>query len=283
MELTIAQARSGSAGFMYIWADENKFLRYIPKKYAKIIRGKKANQNKLIMLSAEKYNKKVSDYTQAIREQFIEDYGMTPAEALIVLAQGGTVAGKNWREGVFGIGKTINENGFGVEINDKPVVVNMETGEIMCGMKNLTDTTRTVYKKVNGKVIPYQLFGYDNSGDDITFMSQYDSKTKTYKSASWSNSEGTYSPEGTPLTAKDGADIWGNVNNLLDKFLDWLLKLFGVDKDTQLISASNTLPSQTEDGFITKAEAGGILLALAAGGALLASSFFGNKKSDESK
>ena len=57
MELTITQAQKNAANFMYIWADEKNFLQKINRKYANIIRGKKANQIKLLKLSAQKYGK----------------------------------------------------------------------------------------------------------------------------------------------------------------------------------------------------------------------------------
>lgn len=104
MELTITQAQKNAANFMYIWADKKEFLQKIDKKYANIIEGKKLNQIKLLKLSAQKYGKSYEEYTDAIREAFIATYDVTPAEALVILAQGGSIAGKNWSEGVYGIG-----------------------------------------------------------------------------------------------------------------------------------------------------------------------------------
>ena len=57
IELTIEQAKQKPETFLYVWADEERFLRYLTPKSANIIRGKKANQNKILLLSADKYGK----------------------------------------------------------------------------------------------------------------------------------------------------------------------------------------------------------------------------------
>ena len=126
VELSIAQAKQHPGNFMYIWADEDKFLQYIPKEYAAKIRTKKANEIKLLKLSAEKYGTSYEAYTSAIREAFIEAYQMTPAEALVKLANGEQVVGKNWSEGVFGVGAIVNRKDF----KGTNATVNTENGVV---------------------------------------------------------------------------------------------------------------------------------------------------------
>ena len=271
MELTIKEACKQSANFMYIWADEQKFLKYIKPEFASVIRVKKANQRKLLELSADKYGKTLDDYTSAIREAFIEEWKHTPAEALIILAQGGQIAGKNWQEGVYGVG-ALNTQFSGNEYNGQPITVNTETGHIFCGTEDITDESKTVYNTVNKKTIPYQLFSRDLMGN--IYMSQYNKLQKKYGAQSWSDDHGTYSAKtGSEITASDSADIWGTISLSIQKFLDWLLSLFGITTgNKEMITAENTLPSQTADGFVQEAgmsEAGMIVLALAAGGLLL--------------
>ena len=59
----------------------------------------------------------------------------------------------------------------------------------------------------------------------------------------------------------------------LEKFVEWIISLFVKDEDKkEPISAANTLPSQTGDGFVQTAgmsTGAKIALALVAGGALL--------------
>ena len=268
VELTIKQACKQSANFMYIWADEQQFLNYIKKKYASVIRTKKANQKKLLMLSADKYGKTYEQYTTAIREAFIETYGMTPAEALVILAQGGQVAGKNWAEGVYGIG-AIYVNTFA---NHADITVRESDGHILQNGVDVTDTSKTVYTSVNKQAVAYQLFA---TIDSVTYMSQYNKLKKKYYANSYSTAEGTYSARtGNTINASDGADIWGTIISSIQTFVNWLLSLFGVSSsERELISAENTLPNQTADGFVQDAgmsEAGGIFLALAAASVLFA-------------
>lgn len=267
-ELTISQACEHPADFMYIWASDDKFLRYIPQKYANIIKGKRANQRKILALSAEKYGAQQTAYEGAIYNAFIEAYDHTPAEALVILAQGGSIAGKNWSEGVFGIGAVQSFS------NNPNILVDAKTGHIYNGGTDITDTSKTVYSTVKGSVFPIQ---YVAQLDGVTYMSEYNKTLKKYYASTWSNADGTFSAKsGSAVKSSQSADIWGAIVASLDKFINWLLQLF-TGSSVETISAENTLPSQTADGFASAesgsgiAEASGILLALAAGGALIAS------------
>lgn len=272
-ELTKQEACTAPASFMYIFATD-EFLSYIEPKYANIIRGKRGNQVKILMLSADKYlgdKNKWTEYGEAIRSAFIEMYGMQPIEALSVLAQGGSVAGKNWSEGVYGVGATANID-FGKTVNGASVYCNSQDGHIYAGTTDITDTSKTVYKTIKGQAIPYQLFSQETDG--MTFMSQYNKTRKQYDAQSYSTSDGEFSARtGAALTGINGGDIWGTIIMYLEKFVEWIISLFVKDEDKkEPISAANTLPSQTGDGFVQTAgmsTGAKIALALAAGGALL--------------
>lgn len=264
--MTIQDAVSAPANFMYLWADDKKFLPYIPAKYAEIIKVKKANQLKVIKNMAKFNESVVSDYVAQIRQAFIDAYDMTPAQALVVLAQGGTVAGKNWSKGVFGIGATRVVTFIGHE----DVTVRTEDGHILKNGTDITDAALTVYSTVKKQTVAFQLFG---KSDGITYMSQYNKSDKKYYAQSFVNEQGKFDARtGTEIKASDGADLWGNINGLLEKFLNWLISLFG-GSNRELLNEKNTIPNQQQDGFVQEAgmgEAGMILLALVAGGALLA-------------
>ena len=272
-ELTKQEACTAPASFMYIFATD-EFLSYIEPKYANIIKGKRANQVKILMLSADKYlgdEKKWTEYGEAIRSAFIEMYGMQPIEALSILAQGGSVAGKNWSEGVYGVGATANID-FGKSVNGASVYCNSQDGHIYAGTTDITDESKTVYETIKGQTIPYQLFSQEVEG--MTFMSQYNKTRKQYDAQSYSTSDGEFSARtGAALTGINGGDIWGTIIMYLEKFVEWLISIFVKDEDKkQPITAANTLPSQTGDGFVQTAgmsTGAKIALALAAGGAIL--------------
>ena len=272
--LTIDEAKQHPADFLYVFASD-EFLAAIPQKYAKVIIGKKANQNKILLESAKANGSTRDAYTEAIYQAFQDTYGMKPAEALIILAQGGNVAGNNWSEGTFGIG-SVSASFKNVQVNDQAVTVDAKTGHIFVGATDVTNTKKTVYTTIKGETVPYQLFS-DELGD-LTFMSQYNKTMKKYYAQSYVNGEGvTKNYLGTKISSADGATIWGDVILSVQTFVQWLLSIFGISTDTttELINSDNTLPNQKTDGFVYESgfgEAGAILLALAAGGAVLAKS-----------
>lgn len=281
-ELTKQEACTSPASFMYIFATD-EFLSYIEPKYAYIIKGKRSNQVKILMLSADKYlgdEKKWTEYGEAIRSAFIEMYGMQPIEALSILAQGGSVAGKNWKDGIYGIGATANID-FGKSVNGASVYCNSQDGHIYAGTLDITDESKTVYKTIKGQAIPYQLFSRETDG--MTFMSQYNKTRKQYDAQSYSTPDGEFSARtGAALTGINGGDIWGTIIMYLERFAEWLISIFVKEEDQkQPITAANTLPSQTGDGFVQQAgmsTGAKIALALAAGGALLYSTTPSGKK-----
>lgn len=274
IELTIQAACQNPQNFMYIWASD-KFLNAIPSKYASVIRVKRANEEKLLRLSADKYGKTYEEYTSAIRQAFIDTYIMTPAQALVVLAQGGQVAGKDWKEGVYGIGalNTATFNGH-TEITVRP-----EDGHILNNGADVTDTAKTVYTTIKKQAVPYQLFA---TIDNVIYMSQYNKTTKKYYARTYSTAEKTYNARtGNEINPSDNADIWGAVLASLETFVNWLISLFAGSTARQTLNAENTLPNQTADGFVQESGMGDalkVVLLLAAGGTLLAGGL-GKKKS----
>ena len=102
-------------------------------------------------------------------------------------------------------------------------------------------------------------------------MSQYNKLQKKYYAQNWSDDHATYSARtGKETSGSDGADIWGNIVLLFEQFVNWILSIFGSGKET--LSADNTLPSQTADGFVYKAgmsDTAKLLLVSAAAGLLI--------------
>ena len=275
-ELTIEQACKCPQSFMYIWADEDKFLRYIDKEYADIIRVKKGNENKILDLSAEKFGKTKKDYTNAIRAAFVEAFGITPAAALVKLSNGERVAGKDWKAGVFGIGKTNS-----TEFKDTGVTVNPDNGYMMINgqYKPVTDT---VYE--NGE--PFQQFWYNEAGE-VTYMSQKGEDGKWYAASYQDALTGKkWTASGKDADkASEAATIWQDIlldEGLWQKILDWIMSLFSGLTNKQTLTVDNTLPSQTGDGFVYKSgigTTGALILGAVAVGTMLMGGGLGIKKS----
>lgn len=267
VELTIEQAKKSPANFMYIWADPKKFLSKIDAKSASIINAKRLNQIKVLKLSAEKYNTSYDTYVSAIRTAFIGYYGMTPAEALAKLANGEEVAGKNWSQGVYGIG-AVKRNNFSQNGN---VTVDESTGHIFNNGVDVTSSDGVIYGTVKGSAFPTT---YTATIDGNTYTSQYNKTKKKYYAGSYSTDDGIMqNANGDTIDASDSSSVWENIVLCLEQFLEWIISLFAGGK-TETINASNTLPSQT-DGFVTgSTQSTSILIALVAAGALL----FGGKR-----
>ena len=293
IELTLAEACKHPECFMYVWATD-AFLKAIDPKYAAIISQKRNNQKKVLMLSADKYEggfDKVTKYYDAIKQAFVDTYGVTPYNALIILAQGGEVAGKNWSEGVFGVGELYPKTFAGVELSDGTKVrVDETTGHIYAGSKDITDESKTVYDDKGA----YQLFGVDDFG--YVFMSQRRKIGKKYFAKSWTDENGVThkATNGNETSASDGASIWGNITlnwDWIKSILNWILSIFGIpqipdmETTTEPISATNTLPEQKTDGFVSQqagiGTSGAILLAALAAGMLLSQKK--NKKNKANK
>ena len=278
MELRINEACKHPANFMYVWASD-EFLKKIDSKYRSIIRLKRMNQTKVLRLSAEKYGKTLNDYTEAIRAAFIDAYGMTPAKALYVLADGGTVAGKNWDEGVYGIGAVLTFAGAPT-VNGSEVTVDSETGHIFAGGVDITDMQDgLVYAQKGGKTVLYQLWSKPQE-DNVVFMSQY--SLGKYRAQQWTKGDAKFSAKtGKEQTAADSADLWGSIISSIQVFIEWIISLFAGTNTREQLTPANTLPSQYGDGFVQEAgfgTAGMIALACVAGGWLI----FGNKKKKKS-
>lgn len=283
LEFTLDEARKNSSSFLYIFASD-KYLSYIDKKYATVIKGKRANQRKLLTLSAQAYmnsdatygGSEYNQYVESIRKGFVETYGLEPENALVKLALGETVAGKNWAEGVYGtsgIGKVATF--YGTNISVDPA-----TGHIFKNGKDYTDESKTVYKEIKKQAVPYQLFAII---DEVTYMSQYNKTYKKYYAQSYSNANGSFkASNGAAQGSSDAATMFENVQLKTWDFLNFvkeILAFFGINVNfggssssttTETINAENTLPNQQADGYVQSAGIGdgvaaALLIAAAAG------------------
>ena len=285
IELTIDQAKKHPFNFVYIWASDS-FLSRINPKYAAVIRAKRANQNLVIYHSANKYRTTEKAYTDAIRAQFIDDFGMTPAEALYKLAQGETVAGKNWGKGVYGVGAIKNTTTTKFAQNSN-ITVDPKTGHILNNGVDTYDPNNEygcVYGTTkNGKTVACQFFY--TAPDGTSYMSERNGIGRYYASI-YSDAQGNQqTANGNSVTGADAGTVWETANmsfEWLQNIINWILSLFGISTDTnkETLNSENTLPNQQADGFTYESgfgEAGMIALALVAGGAILMAP--GKKKS----
>ena len=243
-KVTTTDLLKNSTDFLYIFATDG-YLKYLSANTRKIIEQKRANQIKYANTTCVNNNVSFDTFTAQLRDRIKDIYGLTPAEILVKLALGYTVAGKNWQEGVFGVGETPHV-GFS---NSTDVTVDGSTGKIMQNGKEVSGQTPIYSSYGSGKKQKTYISGYSATIDGTQYSSQVSGKTyKTtpvYYSSNYSTSEGAYNWDGSTYSQDSSASVWNNIQSSMpqiQKFIEWLGSLFNI----QLISAKNTVPQQSE-------------------------------------
>lgn len=264
-KVSIQDCYTSPEAFLYVFATD-EYIARLGTKAQKIITQKRANQNKILLQSAAG-GPSVESLQNALREGFIQIYGQTPADILIRLANGETVCGKNYSDGVYGVGAIYQPN----FVQNNSVLVDEKTGQFIVNGTPVTGAT-IIY----GNNCPDNIYGYSWQDEQKnTYSSRYVKTQKKYYAGQYMTADGTkQTPKGTVLSAGETGNIWETVIGYLDKLVQWIISIFGGASNSSMINSSNTLPSQT-DGFVEKSEAGlgtwgTVLLALAAVGTLLA-------------
>lgn len=261
--ITLEQAKQHPSEFLYIFATD-EFLQYIDARHRATIVGKRANQYKVLLLSAKHYNVTPETYTNAIRAGFIDIYDMTPAQALVTLAQGGEVAGKNWAKGVYGIG-ALKRSDF---VQDPTISVDPVTGAILkSGVKVSNDST-AIYGRVKGAVTATN---YSYNVDGKTYTSQL--INGKYYAGQYSYGDLLQNADGKAISAADSSSIWESVLMWLDELWEKIVALFASDEEKEIrqITPENTVPQQS-DGFVTEAGISSSTLFLALGATAIVAS-----------
>ena len=259
------------ANFLYVWATD-AFLKQMDAKSARIIRAKAANQKKLLKVLCDADTTQYNSLVKQISDSFNSKYGCTPVQALVTLAEGGEIAGKNWKEGGYGIGATGRSN----FAQNTAVTVDPDTGVI--SYNGAAQDCTPVYNK-KGVATNYTAVIGGN-----TYSSIYDKSTGKYYAYQYCPGDG----DGTKQNASGEQLLIGNMTNSMWQDIlsitstvgDWILKfvqafvtMFGGTTTTTVtatsspITAANTTPKQS-DGFVYKSSSTGIL-AIAGAAALL--------------
>lgn len=231
--------------FLYLWASD-EFIAQLGSK-ARIIREKRYNQYQTLWKTMED-NVKTSSRAEQLEvyqswlnqiSQAMQDvYGMTPATILQKLAMGENVVGKNWKQGIYGIGDlqtTFAQN--------SAVTVDSASGKIL----------------VSGVEADGQM-PIIGDGGNITGYSYYDrAANRQYQSGvnaggqfgavCYSSPDGVESATGGNFDPSQGS-FWQNANNympLINKIIDWIMSIFNLLPGNRVVlTQENTVPDQTE-------------------------------------
>ena len=230
--------------FLYLWASDD-FIAQLGNK-AKIIRVKKYNQYQTLWKTMED-NVKTSSRAEQLEvyqswlkqiSQAMQDvYGMTPATILQKLAMGENVVGKNWKQGIYGIGglqTTFAQN--------SAVTVDSATGKILVNGVEAAGQTPIIGD--GGAITGYSY--YDAAGNR-QYQSGVTSDGK-YGAVCYSSPDGVEKATGGNFDPSQGG-FWQNANNympLVTKIIEWIMSLFGKGEDRVVLTPDNTVPDQTE-------------------------------------
>lgn len=267
--------------FLYLWASDD-FISKLGNK-ASIIAEKKYNQYQTLWrimvdvadqgsesANLNEYKRWTSEIAQAIQDT----YGRTPAEILVDLANGKTVAGKDFKNGIFGVGETTG-NTF---VQNSDYTVDPSTGKIIAS-DGSTLTQTPIYGQ-DGSVM-----GYSYNNGNTQYQSVY--SNGQYVALSYSDANGVQKANGGSFNAAGGT-FWQNAENympMVNKIVDWVLSLVSqlLPGNRVTLTTENTVPKQTEWVYEEKSNAGGAILALAAAGALIFAGGKSNKKKNKNK
>lgn len=253
--------------FLYIWASDG-FIAQLGSK-AKIIKQKKYNQYQTLWKTMVE-NVKADDqaglqeaydsWVEKIGQAIYDTYGYTPVQILERLALGEEVLGKNWKQGIYGIGdvrSTFSQN--------SAVTVDSATGKILVGG---VEAQGQVPVLGGGVVTGYS---YYNRTENRQYQSGVNSSGQ-YGAVCYSSPDGVFSADGSNFDPSKGS-FWQNANNympMVNKIIEWIMSIVGSFTGNRVVlTQDNTVPAQTE--WVEEESNGGMLVA---GGLALAGIVF---------
>lgn len=261
------QLRNASSNLIYAWISENN-LKYFSKKYLEIIAQKRAYQLKFMVNISRQANVDGSVVSEYVEQCIYETYGLKPAEIVYKLAKGETVAGRNWKKGIYGIGAT-TASGSTQSTTDfgGGYTVDTQTGDILYQGKSKTkskscNTYQTEYTyDADGKATDkgrVYLEGktYYDSASDTSYSSVLNDETGKYEIRAITKGDNRVASDGKALAA-DMCAFWENAQDFvtsLGSILKNILAFFGI----KTITTKDISVNQVDDGFEPAAENDGI-------------------------
>lgn len=259
--------------FLYIFITD-KYLKlikqYIGKQAYSTIKSKSANQIRLLSTWAVDDKSSYEVYRDKVATLIQQQYGMTPGAILLDLLSGKPVAGKDWKNGVYGIGATP----LTTFTQNTDLKVNPSTGALTFKGQELDYSYPTIQDR--------QTVGFTYSLGGNTYTTKYNTATGQWYANTYGSADTMQFADGSTYTASKGSSVWETISTampLIQKLLNWILSLFGSGKT--LISSENTLPSQEE--FMTDDTQPNIAGFSIVGAILLGSVLLGTMKHNKRK
>ena len=274
--MTKDDIKKSPGDFIYAFLTKDGIMtiaKYLGAKKADIIQRKRLCQIQLLRAA---YDGNIN-YDEVAG--WIQDaYGMTPSEVITGLISGKSIAGKDWRRGVYGIGATPRNN----YADNSQYTVDNKTGKLMSDGQYVTGGLPIYQNNANGETY---IDGYSYLLNGISYTTKL-GDNNSYYANTYGTKDGGFFADGSVFKVSQGSNFWSGLSTyfpLIKTLLDWLLnllkRLFGIDTSDsgEKITPEKTVPKQDE--FMLEDDKKGmipILIAALAGGYLILSS--NNKK-----
>ena len=251
------QLRDAASNLIYAWISENN-SKYFACKYSQVIARKRAYQLKFMANIARQANVSGSEVTTYVENCIVEIYGKKPSEIVYLLAQGKTIAGRNWKRGIYGIGELTSGT---TSFSDSDYTVNAETGDIELNGKNMTkrrrcNTYQTEYiqtyddkgnlKTDKGRVYLEGKTYYDKKTGK-SYSSVLNDETGKYEVRCVTDGDTRFASDGSKLDA-DACTFFENAQDfvtIIGNFLKNILAMFQITT----ITTEDIAVNQVDDGF----------------------------------
>lgn len=238
-----------------------KFLNTLGNKKS-IINGKGNNQEALIrntVVSERGNDDTYQEFLGELRNKIKEEYGMSPELILCKLANGETVAGKNWEKGVYGVGNLTNITNLSQQTTIPSSTYNLynynvATGKFTNKNGNSVLANPILGTKQNGS---YGITGWTSVlGNNYTVTSNI-SPTGSYNITSVGSDSSQQNANGTLFKNADSSNLWASLGTYLPyvgmilSIISGLVALFkGTSSwswgNTGLLGSYNTYPCQKD-------------------------------------
>lgn len=238
--------RKAPQDFIYLWANDN-FLKNLSGKTRAIVAQKRECQKKLLNTLAvddktlKANGNQVYQAMDIIEEMIYNMYGISPSKILFKLANGENVAGKNWQEGIFGVGATPN-------FSNNLVGVSPTTGKITYQSADWEIENQTPIYTLGKGNKPY-ISGYSAQVGGKQYQSVL-SGNNTFSPYLESDGDGNIKNVASAITdmqtnGANSGNIWCLVLSLIPLVLNLISWFMSISKK-EFLNYSNTAPSQTE-------------------------------------
>lgn len=253
------------ADFIYLFATDS-FVSKLSGVYHTTVYRKMRLQYKYINVLAIDAGGTFEEWREKFRQAIVEQYGKDPYEILVLLASGKDVAGKNWKEGVYGVG-VVRYDGF----KGTNITVDASTGDLLQG----------------GTVIPGQTNVYTSSGklvgrtatvDGVQYQS--DLSGGKFYAGTYGTSEGAFNADGSSFSPANAQSIFQNMFSFMEFFerlLSWIFSISQQIKDNFKLMTASTVAARQSDWIKTTKSSADSLLYFIAGAGIIALIFGGKK------